>query len=85
MADTEEQKKQFEVRLFQQARIHTETFPVEADNEADALKEAQEIIKTKDLEDGYDLEVHDITPVAPPAAPDDAPEEDEALEQQPQE
>lgn len=79
--DAEQKLKQFAVRLFQTAEVHTETFEIEALTEAEALAKAGEILATKDLEGvEHRLEAHDVTPepAEEPETPDQAPATDTA-------
>ena len=54
------QTEPYEVRLFQHTRVHTETFIVEANSPADALKKGEEIVKSKDMTEKYNLEVESV-------------------------
>jgi hypothetical protein len=58
----EKPKNIYEARLFQVAEVHTETFEISADNEKEAKGRAEEILKTKDLDDvDHRLEIVDVT------------------------
>ncbi len=77
------QETQFDVRLFQQARVHTETFAINAVDENDARKQAEKIAADKGLTEGYDFEIQPTAAGQAPAgesmAISDMPEEDRHL------
>lgn len=79
--DTSEPKapqRQFEAKLFQVARVHTETFKIEATNESEAKKAADAIADAKDIKEAYDFEIVDVTPKPEPAPEaEEAPSEDQ--------
>jgi hypothetical protein len=56
--------KTFQLDLYQShvARSHTESFTVEAKDEADAQAQADKIAKEKGLEKDFDFEVNEIVP-----------------------
>lgn len=51
----------FKIDLFQQARIHTETFEVEADTEEEARAKADEIFSQKEYDNTDDVELTNLT------------------------
>jgi hypothetical protein len=67
MADETPTKHIFQARLFQQARVNTETFEIEAANAQEAKNRAEAIAKDKGLTD-YDFEFTDLTSVAESSA-----------------
>lgn len=73
MADT----KRFKLDLFQQARVHTESFVVDAKDPKDAQSQADKIAKDKGLKDGFEWEVNETNDAAAAPVPEPEPTEPE--------
>lgn len=63
----------FQLDLFQVARVHTETFTVEADDEKQAKAMADQIAKDKGLSKDFDWQIKDISAQASAGATEPAP------------